>query len=198
MAVGALVVAIVSALGSVGAVWYARVSGRLAARQVALDAARRKEELAPRLSVSWERAREGDLVCVRVALVGPPGLEWVDDILLTVREVGALPPPHPGLLSLELAQAHVWAPYGFVPQHPGVLPVRTYRTGPVNVGEDAWCRLEHTVAPMYLMLTKEKWQQRLGGQVLRLWVNCERREWGRWRQAVEIDMAAESGSVQVP
>jgi hypothetical protein len=80
MDIAAQVVAIVSALGAVGAVWYARRSDRSAARSAAaasttaaLDLQRRNAELTPRFRVTCEPSNPGSMTLrLRVFLSGPP------------------------------------------------------------------------------------------------------------------------------
>lgn len=192
MAVAALVVSVVSALAAVGAVWFARVSGRSAAKQVGLEVGRRKDELTPRLVVSWKRGDE--FRGFGIGLAGPPGLEWVDDIQLVVR-------PNARVVGMDgdrSALGELVAPYRFYPaMEDEDYSGWTHRTGPVHIGEKAWCEMDPTPPPSAMShLGPDEWLRECGS-VLRLRVYCERREWGRWAHAVEIDTARESGIVEV-
>lgn len=79
--VAALVVAIVSALIALGAVWYARQSAAAAATTAALDVQRRQAELTPRFRVTCERPpTAAEILHLGVVLVGPPQLEGLDPV----------------------------------------------------------------------------------------------------------------------
>src|SRR5580700_6804258 len=129
MAIAALVVAVVSAFGALGAVWYARQSGRAADRSAdasersadaaerttVLESGRRRGELTPRFSVSW--SRDDQRLRLRVFLAGPPALEQLDGLALQIREFDQLQfvglaiklgwPPEDTFFGW------VWAPYRF-------------------------------------------------------------------------------------
>lgn len=150
MTIAALVVAIVSALGSVYAVWYARRQAGAADRSAdaadrsaaasersavaaegtaALEAARRHDELTPQFRVTAERANPGaDGLTLKVLLAGPPELGRLDALTVSIRN------DHPwrgqgtplaGGPTPEQVAAHIWGPYRFVPgTGPGADSVR--------------------------------------------------------------------------
>jgi type II secretory pathway pseudopilin PulG len=87
MVIAALVVSIVAAAGSVGAVWYSRCSAKSAAvsaaaasAAAALDSQRRHDELTPEFDISITAGKNGvsDHAEMRVALTGPAGLDKLD------------------------------------------------------------------------------------------------------------------------
>jgi hypothetical protein len=150
MVAAALVVAVVSALGTVGAVVYARrLDGRArdavdAARasaaaaersaaasesRLAVEAARRHAELTPRFRVSVERPnpdmRDWRLT---VFLAGPPELGRLDSLTVRIRDDHhwrAEGSRLAGGPSLEEVRAQVWGGYRFVPgTGPGADAVR--------------------------------------------------------------------------
>lgn len=118
MAVGALIVAIVAALGAVGAAWFARRQAKTAgdaleeARQataaaqeaavasersaiaaeagMALETSRRHEELTPRFRVTVTRS--GKFAMLSVILLGPPELGRLDGLTVTIRDTEPWPP----------------------------------------------------------------------------------------------------------
>ena len=94
MGMAALVVAIVAALAAVSAVWYARRSDRsaaaaatAAATTAALDMQRRNAELTPQFRITCEPANPGSpTLRLGVFLSGPPDLERLDALTVTIRD----------------------------------------------------------------------------------------------------------------
>jgi len=101
MVIAALVVSIVAAAGSVGAVWFSRRSAKSAAvsavaasATAALDWQRRHDELTPEFDVSITAGENGvgDHAEMRVALTGPAGLDRLDEVRIAILdEAGGRP-----------------------------------------------------------------------------------------------------------
>jgi hypothetical protein len=202
MNVAALVVAIASALGSAGAVWYARRSDRSAGRsaaasersaiasekRAALEGQRRQAEMTPRFRVTIESANEGvEDLRLTVFLAGPPELGRLDSLTVKIRD------DHPwraeglrlaGGPSPEQVAAQIWGPYRFIPgTGPGASPSGPIRgadatgratpTGGLPVGESLPFFLEPTMPPSWSQQPVENWR-RERGTVLRLQLDCVR------------------------
>jgi hypothetical protein len=225
MAIAALVVALVSAQGSIYAVWYARQqagaadrsasaaerSAVAAERAAALEAGRRHDELTPRFRVSVERANPGaEGLSLSVFLVGPPQLEWLDGMTLAIRD------DHPwraegsqiaGGPTREQVAAQIWGPYRFTPgTGPAAGPGKDFQgadsagrvtpTGGMPVGEALLFQLEPTWPPRWSAWSVEDWR-RNQGTVLRLQLEAYREGFESWSLACEIDTAAEA-TIEVP
>lgn len=162
MDIAALVVAIVSALGTVGAVWYARRSDRSAAKSAAaaatiaaLDLQRRRAELTPRFGLTCESSNPGSpTLRLGVFLSGPPELERLDVLTVTIRDDHPWRGQGTPLAGGPTAE-QIWGPYRFIPgTGPGANSVRgipgadpTGRTTPASglpVGEELPFFLEPT------------------------------------------------------
>lgn len=190
MNVAALIVAIVSALGSVGAVWYARRSDRSAGRSVvasersaiasekraALEGQRRQAEMTPWFRVAIESANEGmEDLRLSVFLTGPPELGRLDSLTVKIRD------DHPwradgmrlaGGPSPEQVAAQIWGPYRFIlSTGPGVSPSGPIRgadatgratpTDGLPVGESLAFFLEPTRPPSWSHQPVENWRRAL-------------------------------------
>lgn len=173
MAIAALVVAIVSALGSVYAVWYARRQAGAADRSAtaaersavaaegaaAIEAGRRHVELTPRFRVSFDRLQDR----LTVELTGPPELARLDSLTVRVRDdrPGRAEDARPGGPSAEEIAATVWGLYRFIPgSGPGASPGgefqgadatgRVTSTAGMAVGESLSFAMELTRPPAWL------------------------------------------------
>jgi hypothetical protein len=158
MAVAALVVSIVSAVGALVSVWYARRSDRSAAKSAvaaaitaALDLQRRHTELTPRFQVTGQSADPGsDVLRLGIFLSGPPELERLDALNVTIRDDQpwrGQASPLAGGPTPEQVAAQIWGPYRFRPGTgpsadlmsgtPGADPTgRTTPTGGMPIGEE--------------------------------------------------------------
>jgi type II secretory pathway pseudopilin PulG len=157
MEIAALVVSIVSALGAIGAVWYARRSDRSAARSAiaaattaALDMQRRNAELTPAFTITTEPSNPGSpTLRLGVLLSGPPELERLDALTVTIRD------DHPwrgqgtplaGGPTPEQVAAQIWGPYAS-PPGPALAPIpsaaslaRTRPGAPLRPAGCPWVR----------------------------------------------------------
>ena len=218
MDIVALVVAIVSALGTIGAVWYARRSDRSAAKSAAaaattaaLDLQRRHAELTPRFRITCESSNPGSpTLRLSVFLSGPPYLERLDALTVTIRD------DHPwrgqgtplaGGPTPEQVASQIWGPYRFIPgTGPGADPVRavpgadpTGRTTPTSglpVGEELPFFLEPTQPPSWSQQPPGNWR-RERGTLVRLRLECRRDGWDPWVVTSEVDPEGQS-KVEVP
>jgi hypothetical protein len=162
--IAALVVAIVAAVAAAAAAEYARRSAKSAAETAALDRQRRHAELTPHFRVALERANPGvDTQRLRVFLIGPPELERLDALTMTIRDDHPWRGQGPQLAggpTPEQVARHIWGPYRFTPgTGPGADAVRgipgadpTGRTTPTRgmpVGEELQFSLEPTLPPSW-------------------------------------------------
>ena len=208
MVIAALVVSIVSAFGSVGAVWYARRSADSSAKSAeaakttaALESQRRHAELTPRFRVTCQPANPGsEGLSLAVFLAGPPDLERLDALTVTIRD------DHPwrgqgtplaGGPTPEQVAAQIWGPYRFVPgTGPGASSVRgisgadptgrTTPTGGMPVGEELPFALEPTWPPSWSDQPRDNWR-RERGTVVRLLFECHRDGLEPWTLTGEVD-----------
>jgi hypothetical protein len=159
MAVAALVVAIVAALGARAAVMYARRLDQAtrdaagAARESAvaaqrsavaaegiavLDAARRHDELTPQFVVSCTSAPPQfvDTLRLTVFLAGPAQLGRLDELIVRIRDdypYRSESEPLPGAPTREQVSAQIWGPYRFV-QGKGMGSIHPLFRGPDATG----------------------------------------------------------------
>jgi type II secretory pathway pseudopilin PulG len=219
MEVAALIVSIISALGAAAAVWYARRSDRSAAKSAAaaattatLDLQRRHDELTPRFRLTCEPSNPGATTLrLRVSLSGPPELERLDALTVTIRDDNPWRAQGTSLAvsyTPEQVAAQIWGPYRFRPHTgpnadpvrkiPGADPTgRVTSTDGMPVGEELEFLLEPTSPPPWSDQQPEAWQQQQGTAV-RLRLDCQRDEWDPWTLTPEIDTARGRNRVDVP
>lgn len=218
--IAALAVSIVSVMVAVVAVLYARKLDEKAAKAVAaaersastgelahaLEQQRRHAELTPHFQVTFEPVGESR-ARLTVFLAGPPILERLDALTVTVRDDK---PWRDRLWSSSLpVETQVWGPYRFVPgvgpeptvafSGPGKVADEAGRTMPtsgVSVGEKLRFFLEPTDPPVWLE-PDMPWQVECG-TVLRLRLECHRRGWEPWTLVCEMETVNGPGIVEVP
>jgi hypothetical protein len=168
------------------------------AKLTAIESQRRHGELTPRLRVICEPFSPGsDIMRMRVMLVGPPGLDRLDKLTLTIRndhfrrgenhqQVMGGPTP-------EEVQAHIWGPYQFLAAPDDVRPDSTGRTVEYTTafptGEELPFQLEHTHPARWMESTTPAAWLRERGTVLRLAFTAEHYDYGTWHLPCEIDTA---------
>jgi hypothetical protein len=220
MDIAALVISIVSALGTIGAVWYARRSDRSASRSAiaaattaALDTQRRNAELTPRFQVTCQPSNPGSTTLrLGVLLAGPPELGRLDKLTLVIRDDHpwrSQRTPLAGGPTPEQVAEQIWGPCRLTPGvGPGADSVRgipgadaagrTNPTGGMPVGEELPFQLEPTFPPPWSQQPMENWQHERG-TVVRLRLECQREGWEPWTLTCEIDTAGEGAkTVEVP
>lgn len=227
MVIAALIVAIVSALASVAAVQYARRSDQSAERsavasersavaseaRAALEGQRRHAEMTPRFRITVAPANPGsDSLRLGVFLVGPPELDRLDSLTVTIRDDHpwrAQGSPLAGGPSTEEVAAQIWGPYRFMPGTgpgadstkgiPGADPTgRVTPTRGMPVGEALPFFLEPTRPPQWSAQPLENWRHERG-PAIRLQLECRRDGWEPWTLTCEFDTSAPAGTVvEVP
>jgi len=213
MNVVALVVAVVSALCAVYAVWYARRQAAAADRSavasersavaaeeaVALEASRRHAELTPRFRVTADcavPAIEG--LTLTVFLAGPPELGRLDALTVSVRDDEpwrGKRGPLAGGPSPEQVAAQVWGPYEFAEEADPTGHAASPEGLPV--GESLRFSMQATWPPRWSGQRMSSWRSQVG-TVLRLQLDCVREGSEPWTLACELDTADESVTVEVP
>jgi type II secretory pathway pseudopilin PulG len=219
MTMAALLVSIVSALAAIAAVWIARRSDRSAAKSAAaaattaaLDVQRRRAELTPHFRVTCHPSNPGaPTLSLNVALDGPPELERLDKLTVTIRDDhpwrGQGAPLAGGATPEEIA-AQVWGPYRFRPNTgpgadstrgiPGADAIgRSTPTGGMPVGEELPLLLEPAWPPPWSQQAQDDWR-REQGTVVRLRFECHRDGWDKqWTLPCEIDTAKDHEIVRI-
>jgi hypothetical protein len=208
--------AVVAALAAVAAARYARrldetaksaaraakEAAEAAAATAALDKQRRNAELTPHFRISREPSNSGSATAsLKVFLCGPPELERLDTLTVTIRDDHpwrAQGSPLAGGPTTEQVAAQIWGPFRFVPSTgPGANSVRgipgadatgrTTPTGGLPVGEELTFALERTQPPPWSQQsTQDWWRDR--GTLVRLRLECRRDGWEPWVLTGEIDI----------
>jgi hypothetical protein len=171
---------------------------------------RRRAELTPRLRVRCEPWNAGsDILRLRVMLLGPPGLNGLDRLTVSIRNdhfrrgEGVLLAASP---TREQIRNHIWGPYQFTP---GVGPDdqladATGRTTVYDlvlpVGEELPFQLEPTRPPQWATSTTPEDWRRERGNVIRLAFIAEHARYGAWTLPAEVDVGdgSEPVTVEIP
>lgn len=213
MIIAALVVSIVAAVGSVGAVWYSRHSAKSAADSAKaakttaeLDSQRRHDELTPKFDISIEAGENGvsEHAHMRVTLIGPDGLDRLDEVTITILDEAGKDHWGYGLpdkVSAEEAASFVWGPWEFnTGASAQVTDNRTTRPQPYSRPDGKnWDRLGlRRTRPGYWMgeMTPEQWQRQQDGPV-RLRITC-RRGHEQWTLLREVEVQEPPSTTEAP
>lgn len=197
------VAAVGSAVAATMAWKAATASAKTAAELTALEAARRHEELTPKVTVRVEPFNPGDTEHYRLVLGldGPLSLKRLESLTITVRDdqpgrdqetlVGGEATP-------EKVRAQVWGPLRFSPSL-GPTWAQADETGrtvivtkALDVGEGFPFQLERTHAPSwYHQQDADAAWRRDAGTLLRLSLRAVSQESDEpWTVPIEIDLAA--------
>jgi hypothetical protein len=203
----------VAAGGSVAsaavAAWAARVSKRSAtqANEASAQAAeasrilasveedRRRSELTPRFRVTCQLTGNIETQLLRVMLIGPPGLKYIDGLTVTIRDDhfrrgdGQLLAAGP---TREEIKAQIWGPYKFV-AGTGPDDARADETGRTTVydhrlpvGEELPYFLDETMPPPWGRRDRESWRHG-NGTLIRLALTARHDSHGEWTLPCEIE-----------
>jgi hypothetical protein len=198
---------VASAFGSVAAAlvaafaaWQSRKSAKeanIAAKILAsIEEARRKGELRPHFTLTTSRPSSGsDVLNLRLTLVGPPELDSIDGLTISVRdddyrrgETGLV---LGGATEQDIKQ-QIWGPYRFRPGT-GPYEARADEFGrsmmcahALPVGEDLDFTLEATTSPRWSTWTPEQWATDRGS-LIKVEIQARHQRFGPWtiRAAVE-------------
>ncbi|OKI21337.1 hypothetical protein A6A08_21375 [Nocardiopsis sp. TSRI0078] len=182
-----MAVAAVTTVAAVAAACSARRSARSAAAMAANDAARRHEDLAPRIEL---RARQlhGDRAELLLTLIGPDTLGGVDTLRVRVDDEHDQPrtPVTVGSYTQEELDAQIWGPYRLTPTGPGD-DRRTLTLTDVGIGARRPLALERTTAPPWS--DPEWWRHTYDGAPVFVTLTCHRdghEPWSLPRRRVDV------------
>ena len=183
-----------------------RVARTAAAAAVALwppellvERRRRHDELTPSFLVHVEPWAEGtDLVRLRVAQMGPPGIDRLDSLALSICNDDSYWPDERNVAAYgrnyDEVRNQVWAPYRFTPGT-GPGDARADRHGrevayqqPLPAGQELEFQLEPTRPGSWFGMPPEEWQ-RQRGNAIRLAIATAHHEHGTWHLAGKITVA---------
>jgi hypothetical protein len=204
-----------TAIGTVAAAgiaaWAARQARVAATTLTDIESQRHHSELTPWLRLRLTPLNPGSVeaLMLHVGLVGPPGLDKLDRLTVSIRNdhflrgAGAYR-QHAGGPTQEQVKAHVWGPYRFVP---GVGPddSRADSMGrevvydaELPIGEELPFELQRTTSAPWMHGTTDADWQRDRGTVIRFALTCEHNVHGPWHLKCEVDVAALPVTVLVP
>jgi hypothetical protein len=187
-------------------------SAEAAAVTAALDADRRHSEITPRFRIAVHPSNPGvDTLRLTVRLLGPPELERLDALTVTIRDDHpwrAQGTPLAGGPTPEQVAEQIWGRWRFTPgTGPNADSVRGVpgadRTGRITptqglpVGEELPFQLEPTRAPSWSQQSPESWQRQVGPW-LRLRLECYRDGQPPWILPAEIMVDGGIGFTEVP
>jgi hypothetical protein len=186
----ALLVAVgaVAAVAAVGAWWAARSSSQASAAMTAIERRRWHADLTPRFELAC-RVTSGARAELRVALVGPAGLDRLDRVTVRIRDdiPGRAPVISGGPTAEEIAR-QVWGPYRFVPGVDGADQTGR-RVAPFGLLLGDWrpLALERTPAPAW-SADPAVWRRQFDDQPVRLTLACVREGDEPWTVPLEVQV----------
>jgi hypothetical protein len=192
-----------TAIGTVaiamGAFYIGSRANRATSSMESIERGRRHGELTPRLRVTCVGVNGGtDELAMRVYLAGPPALDELHRLTVTIRDDHFRRGDHEPLAggpTVEQIKRHIWGPYQL---RPGVGPdrARADKTGrscvydeALPLGEELPFPLEPTRPGSWMTATTPEMWRAERGTVIRAVFLCEHDTHGRWRLPVEIDVA---------
>jgi hypothetical protein len=197
-----------TAIGTVAAAGIAAWAKDAATKLTRIESERHQTELCPRLRVSCAPLNPGsETLRLRVALIGPPGLDRLDRLTVTIRNDHFLRgegryQERMGGPTREQVKAHVWGPMRFTPgtgtgesRADGTGRATEYDDG-LPTGEELLFQLEPTNPPPWVS-DGSFWKSQVG-TVVRFAFTAEHTEHGTWYLPCEIDMADLPVTVVVP
>jgi hypothetical protein len=139
-------------------------------------------ELTPKLQVELTGAASGRAE-LKVTLSGPPGLDQLDELSISVRDDGDDHPVTAGMSEQEAQEASqvIWGPYRFVRGVSGASRNGRYAPseGTVAQGDGIRRAMEETPAPSWVAAT-ENWRDRYKDKRVRLTFTCVREGYRPW------------------
>jgi hypothetical protein len=161
---------------------------------------RRHDRLTPSFLVHAEPWAEGsDLMRLRVVQQGPPAIDHLDSLALSICNDDSYWPDERNVSAdghnYGEVRDQVWAPYRFTPGT-GPGEARADRHGreitykaPLSAGEELAFQLEPTRPGSWSNMPQEEWQ-RQRGNVIRLAIIPAHHEHGTWHLGAEINVTA--------
>jgi hypothetical protein len=201
-ALGSFAAAVVAALAAYQSRSSAREANAAATTMAEIERERRHGELCPRFRVSCDPVAPGpNTRRLHVMLLGPPGLDHLDSLTVTIRDdqfTRGEGPLHAGSPTRDEIKQHIWGPFQFTPST-GPDEARSDRTGRVTpytaklpVGEELVYQLQPTTAPPWAEhMTSENWKQQ-HPPVIRLSLEAHHATYGSWTVPCEIDVGDEA------
>lgn len=183
-----VLVGTVSAVAAVGAWRAARQSSVATETLAGIERDRWHTELTPRFDVRATRVPGGDRATLTVTLTGPPGLDSLDELTVTIRDDDR--DHHPKVLvaaTAEQIDQQVWGPYRFAsgvdeadPNGRSVAPVL------MLMGNGRLFALERTRAPSWT--NDVFWLGTYGHAPIRLTLTCRRAPHRPWTVPIEVSV----------
>jgi hypothetical protein len=202
-------------VASLGTAEPTAVTGIVPSAQIpaaALDPSAPPPELRPRFRATCQRLNPGgDQLRLVIELMGPPDLEHLDELTVTIRDDKfhrLKPVSRPDIPSTDQVPDHVWGPVRFVPgtgpgvtTRPGAVGAdragRTTRSVGMPVGEAHVYALEPNPPPPGAAWTTDGWRAEVG-TTLRLQIDGCRDGWKPWRAVGEIDAGGDPAVADIP
>lgn len=193
---------LIAAVAAVGSWKAAARSDKAASQMTAIERDRRHGELTPQLRFQFKDPGNGQPL-LRVYLDGPPSLNRLDRIELTVRDdmpnraqfatIGTVTP--------EQVAKQVWGPYKFVRGVDGASQDgRTMAPFELLVGESRPFAMEPTSPPPWSNDQADWWRNQYKGTPLRIALVCHRDGYEPWTLKFEVQLeetkALESGTAK--
>jgi hypothetical protein len=172
-----------------------------ARRALAIESAKEHRELTPRFDVTWTEpwGQQSDTAQILVKLVGPDGIDRLDEIEIFVRDDQPRTVDHPRFNGPNQADInkHVWGPYKFDPGIDGATADGRRRPAfDLNHGSDTKVQMTRTQSQPWSQHehSAEQWRKQYEDHPVRLTFVC-RRNGDDITWTVPVDVIREHGRV---
>ncbi len=186
--------AVLGAVATLGAWMAARAANQTGKSLAGIERHRWHADLTPQFEVTARASGDATAV-LRVELVGPPGLDRLDQVAVSIRDdIRGRAPVTAGGPTAEQIAAQVWGPYRFAAGADGADPRgRAVASFDLLLGDWRPLALERTLPPMWTASSSgggHRWRQQYDGKPVRITVHCRREGHGPWTVPLEIPVDA--------
>ncbi len=181
--------AVLSAVAACGAWAAASAANRTSTSLAAIERDRWHADLTPEFDIAC-RAVSSTRAELRVELVGPVGLDRLEEVRVSIRDdIQGRARVVAGGPSAEEIAAQVWGPYRFVPGVDGADPTgRTVKPVELSLGDWPPFSLERTPPPPWSGGDSGWWHQEYAGKPVRLTLRCYHADHQPWIVPREVDI----------
>ncbi len=183
MSAVATLIAAVAAIASWSA---AHTANGIAESLANLEEQRRHAELTPKFAVSIDAYGDASLR-MWVQLIGPPGLDQLDDLVFTIRDnIRDIPADQTGAATAENIENQIWGPYRLAQDIDGVTANgRTARAQSLLLGDACAFILDETQPPSWWNAGGAAWTSEYKYLPIRLSLLCRRIGYEPWTVPVQ-------------
>jgi hypothetical protein len=197
LAVLGLVAATASAIAAIGSWSAARRSDKAATILAIIERDRRHTELTPTFDITCYCSSVGDTAYMQLTLTGPPGLDGLDGVALSIRDdrTNRTPAIAGGPAAEELS-AVIWGPLRFRSHVNSDDELgRSIPAFPLVRQETTRFALDSSLVPQWVA-DRDYWHRQYANHPLRLTLTCAREGHASWTIPIDVPIESEPNDQQ--